>query len=53
MHDPLDQSVFPPELLDQLLKGYSKPEDLTGPDGLLKRLLISRITDSVLGELKA
>src|SRR5580698_7241957 len=27
-----------PELLDELLTGYSKPEDLTGPDGLLKRL---------------
>ena len=26
------------ELLDELLAGYSKPEDLTGPDGLLKQL---------------
>lgn len=29
---------FPTELLDQLLAGYSKPEDLTGPEGLLKQL---------------
>jgi putative transposase len=26
------------ELLDELLAGYSNPEDLTGPEGLLKRL---------------
>jgi putative transposase len=26
------------ELLDELLAGYTKPEDLTGPEGLLKRL---------------
>ena len=26
------------ELLDELLAGYSKPEDLTGPEGLLKQL---------------
>lgn len=39
--------TFPPEVLDQLLRGYSKPEDLTGPDGLLRRLstaLIERAT---------
>jgi putative transposase len=29
---------IPKELLDQLLAGYSKPEDLIGPGGLLKRL---------------
>ncbi len=27
------------ELLDELLAGYSKPEDLTGPEGLLKSLM--------------
>jgi hypothetical protein len=26
------------ELLDQLLAGYAKPEDLTGQDGILKQL---------------
>src|SRR6266571_9369694 len=34
-----------PELLDQLLANYEKPEDLTGEDGLfkqLKRALIER-----------
>jgi putative transposase len=27
-----------PELIDELLKGYEKPEDITGEGGLLKRL---------------
>lgn len=39
------------ELLDQLLENYSKPEDLTGPDGLLselKRRLINRVMDAEL-----
>jgi len=39
------------ELLDQLLEDYSKPEDLTGPDGLLselKRRLINRVMDAEL-----
>src|SRR5580700_9482445 len=26
------------ELLDELLAGYAKPKDLTGPEGLLKQL---------------
>jgi putative transposase len=26
------------ELLDELLAGYQNPEDLTGPEGLLKKL---------------
>ena len=26
------------ELLDELLAGYEQPEDLTGPEGLLKQL---------------
>jgi hypothetical protein len=29
---------IPQELLDELLAGYEKPEDLVGPDGLLKQL---------------
>ena len=39
------------QLLDQLLENYSKPEDLTGPDGLLtelKRRLINRVMDAEL-----
>jgi len=42
---------FSPELLDQLLKGYAKPEDLTGPEGLLKKLtgaLVERAMDAEL-----
>src|SRR6478672_10822310 len=38
-------STITPELLDQLLANYEKPEDLTGEDGLfkqLKRALIER-----------
>ncbi len=31
-------SEIPPEVLDQLLAGYSKPEDLTADDGLFRRL---------------
>jgi len=30
------------ELLDELLAGYAKPDDLTGPDGLLKALTGAR-----------
>lgn len=31
-------SAIPDELVDQLLEGYSKPEDLLGPGGLIKQL---------------
>ncbi|MGA2115040.1 MAG: IS256 family transposase, partial [Bryobacteraceae bacterium] len=27
-----------PDLVDELLKGYEKPEDIIGENGLLKRL---------------
>jgi putative transposase len=39
------------EVLDELLKDYRSPEDLTGPDGLLKELvgaLVSRAMDAEL-----
>ena len=44
------------ELLDELLAGYRGPEDITGPDGLLKRLtgvlderaLAAELTDHLL-----
>jgi hypothetical protein len=29
-----------PELLDELLKDYNKPEDLLGQDGLLQQLIL-------------
>ncbi len=35
---PRKEPKFPKEILDQLLAGYSKPEDITGPEGLLKQL---------------
>jgi putative transposase len=41
------------ELLDELLAGYEKPDDLTGPDGLLKQLtgaLVERALGSELTE---
>jgi len=31
-------STITPELLDQLLANYEKPEDLTGADGLFEQL---------------
>ena len=41
------------ELLDELLAGYATPEDLTGPEGLLKRLtgaLVERALEAELTE---
>ena len=34
----MTKTAISPELLDQLLANYSKPEDLTGEDGLFKQL---------------
>ena len=31
-------SSIDPDLIKELLKDYKKPEDITGPDGLLKQL---------------
>src|ERR1700747_352438 len=44
-------TAIPDELVDQLLKEYSKPEDLLGPGGLIKQLmgkLISRAMETEL-----
>ncbi len=46
-------STITPELLDQLLANYTKPEDLTGENGLfkqLKRALIERLRPSEVGQ---
>src|ERR1700745_1888969 len=46
-------STITPELLDQLLANYEKPEDLTGEDGLFKQLkkaLIERVLGAELNE---
>jgi putative transposase len=42
---------IPKELLDQLLAGYSNPEDLTGPDGLFKRLTGALIERALSAEM--
>jgi putative transposase len=44
-------STIAPELLDQLLANYKKPEDLTGDDGLLKRLKKALIERALGAEL--
>src|SRR6266568_3783892 len=46
-------TTITPELLDQLLANYEKPEDLTGADGLFKQLkkaLIERALGAELSE---
>src|SRR6185369_3497998 len=45
------KAIFPPEVLDQLLKNYSKPEDLTGPEGLLKKLMAALVERAMSAEL--
>jgi len=42
---------IPKELLDQLLAGYSNPEDLTGPDGLFKRLTGALVERALSAEM--
>ena len=39
------------ELLDELLAGYEKPEDLTGPEGLLKDLTGALVERALAAEL--
>jgi putative transposase len=46
-----NKGSFPREVLDQLLKGYSRPEDLTGPDGLLKQLTAALVERAMNAEL--
>lgn len=45
------KTEIPKDLLDQLLAGYAKPEDLTGPDGLLKRLTGALVERALAAEL--
>ena len=40
-----------PELLDELLKDYQKPEDLLGQDGLLQQLTKALVERALDGEL--
>ena len=46
-----DKTTLSPELLDQLLANYSKPEDLTGEDGLFKQLKKALIERALGAEL--
>lgn len=45
------KTEIPKDLLDQLLAGYTKPEDLTGPDGLLKRLTGALVERALAAEM--
>lgn len=50
---PKSASPISDELLDQLLANYTKPEDLTGKDGILKQLtarLVERALQSEMTE---
>jgi len=48
---PKTPSPFSDGLLDQLLAGYSKPEDLTGKDGILKQLTARLVERALQGEM--
>src|SRR5271165_4537288 len=45
------RTAIPAELLDQLLANYTKPEDLTGEDGLFKQLKKALIERALGAEL--
>ena len=49
--EPMPRAMIPGGLLDQVLAGYSKPEDLTGPDGLLKELVSAVVSRAVSAEM--
>jgi putative transposase len=48
---PKAKSPFPDELIDQLLAGYSSPEDLTGKDGILKQLTARLVERALQAEM--
>lgn len=47
----MKKSKIRKELLDELLAGYKSPEDLTGPDGLLKQLTGALVERALGAEL--
>lgn len=47
------KSAFSDDLIDQLLAGYSQPEDLTGKDGILKQLTARLVERALQGEMSA
>ena len=46
-----DKGPFREEVLDELLAGYSNPEDMIGPDGLLKQLTKALVERAMGAEL--
>lgn len=48
---PKTPSPFSDELLDQLLANYTKPEDLTGKDGILKQLTARLVERAMQAEM--
>ena len=46
-----NSTPFREELLDELLAGYKRPEDLTGPDGMLKQLTKALVERAMNAEL--
>ncbi|MBK9386660.1 MAG: IS256 family transposase [Planctomycetes bacterium] len=51
MTAPKDKDRIPDELIDQLLSGYKKPEDLTGESGILKQLTARLIERAMQAEM--
>ena len=45
-------TTFQPELLDQRLKGYEKPENLLGDGGILKQLTQALVERCLEAEMK-
>ena len=43
--------AIPDEVIDQLLAGYSRPEDLTGKDGILKQLTARLVERALQAEM--
>lgn len=50
--DESGSPTIPDELIDQLLGGYKRPEDLTGPNGLIKQLVSKLVTRAMNAELE-
>ena len=49
----MTDSTISPEVLDQLLANYEKPEDLTGENGLFKQLKKALIERALGAELSS
>ncbi|MDO8596299.1 MAG: IS256 family transposase [Sulfuricaulis sp.] len=47
----VDKKPLPPDLIDQLLANYKKPEDLIGEDGLLKQLTKALVERALQAEM--